>query len=581
MEVPDYNPQLLIDKIHVIHRAGQRLQELLTPESLAQEIISVLEDIVTYEFGAVLLIEHGSGRLVPFALSEQGRGRTFVDLDKAYVESKSVRVGRGITGWVAMYGQCVRVGDVRRDPRYLAVRTNIRSELCVPLKVHDAIIGVLNVETTALDAYSSIDQIVLETVASQIAIAIHNADLYKQINDRTMMLERQIEERQRLEEQLYHAQKIEAIGLLAGGIAHDFNNILSVILGYSDMLLQEGARLDAGRRSDLEQIKLAGERAAMLTRQLLTFSRRQILQPTLLDLNSALADLSKMLLRLIGEDVKLVLNLADNVPAILVDEGQLQQVIMNLAINARDAMTNGGTLTMETASVVLDAAYAQLHLDVTPGWYVMLTVSDTGHGMDAQTRSRIFEPFFTTKPAGKGTGMGLATVYGIVRQSGGHIWCESDVMHGTTFKIYFPYTDQTVSRSESAVLASRGVVHETILLVEDEPMVRELAQRILEGEGYRVWACANAPDALALVAKADQGIDLLLTDVVMPGGMSGRELADHLTARFPVLKVLYMSGYTNHAIDHQRVLDAGVSFLYKPFVPDALLRKVREILDRP
>ncbi|HXW00652.1 MAG TPA: ATP-binding protein, partial [Anaerolineae bacterium] len=378
------------------------------------------------------------------------------------------------------------------------------------------------------------------------------------------------------------SQKMEAIGKLAGGVAHDFNNILTVITGYSELLLQLHPDEHDPERKDLEQIKRAGDRAASLTRQLLAFSRQQILQLRVLNLNDVVADMSKMLRRLIGEDIDLVILLDEALGHVKADPGQVEQVILNLAINARDAMPQGGKLTIETVNVNLDEDYARRYVEVEPGPYVMLAVSDTGIGMDAEIQSHLFEPFFTTKEQGKGTGLGLATVHGIVNQSGGHIWVYSEPEQGTTFKIYLPRTDEAVESGDLDQAPAKLLWgSETILLVEDEDMVRELARHILTENGYTVVAASHGEEALQLCERHEGPIHMLLTDVIMPHGMSGRQLAERLALLRPEMKILYMSGYTDNAIVHHGVLDADVNFLQKPFATDALVSKVRQALDTP
>jgi PAS domain S-box-containing protein len=383
----------------------------------------------------------------------------------------------------------------------------------------------------------------------------------------------------RAEDQLRQSQKLEAIGRLAGGIAHDFNNLLSVILGYGDILLGD---LKPGDpiRADVEAIRRSGQQAAALTRQLLAFSRQQVLSPRVLDLNEVVRSLEKMLRRLLGEDIELVARTTRESALIRADAGQLDQVVMNLAINARDAMPDGGKLTIETKNVILDEAYAKDHLGVTPGPHVMLAVSDTGVGMDRETQVRMFEPFFTTKEKGKGTGLGLSTVFGIVQQSGGNIWVYSEAGAGTAFKIFLPKAAEAeVSPPDPAPPATlRGA--ETILLVEDQDEVRQVAHEILRRYGYHVLQARNAGEALLMCERHARTIHLLLTDVVMPQ-MSGRELAERLQPLRPDMRVLFMSGYTEDAILQHGILDSGIAYLQKPLVPEGLARRVREVLDAP
>jgi len=380
------------------------------------------------------------------------------------------------------------------------------------------------------------------------------------------------------QEQLVQSQKLEAIGRMAGGVAHDFNNLHRDIKGYGEMLLHamaEGSR----ERERADQVVRAAERAAGLTRQLLAFSRRQVLQPRIVDLNSILTETDKMLRRLIGEDVELRLELEPALWSVKVDPGQIEQVILNLAVNARDAMPQGGSLVLRTANAILDESYAREHYPVDAGSYVLLAVSDTGIGMDAKTRSRVFEPFFTTKPTGQGTGLGLATVYGIVKQSGGFIWPYSELGHGTTFKVYLPKAEEMPSAlgapRPAAEAAPRG--GETVLLVEDQDGLREMIRESLSSLGYQVQAAAAAEEAEELL-RGQVGVDLLLTDVVLPG-RSGRELADAVRSRHPATRVLFISGYTSDVIARHGVLEPGTQLLEKPFSTDQLARRVRAVLD--
>jgi PAS domain S-box-containing protein len=432
-----------------------------------------------------------------------------------------------------------------------------------PLIVADRVIGVMAVFSRqrladdTLDALSSI------------------ADIISQGLER----KRAEEALQASADQLRQSQKLEAVGQLAGGVAHDFNNLLTVINGYSDLLLRRMTQGD-DMRTKVEEIKKAGERAASLTRQLLAFSRKQVLQPKVIRLNAVVADVEKMLRRLIGEDIDLVTVLEPTLSQIKADPGQVEQVILNLAVNARDAMPQGGKLTIETHNVHADDEFTRKHPTIRCGDYVVLAISDTGIGMDAETQARIFEPFFTTKEQGKGTGLGCATVYGIVKQSDGNIWVDSEPGKGTTFKVYLPAVlHETPSEPEKAPAAELPPGREKVLLTEDEEPVRRLTKTILEINGYQVFEAADGDEALAVHEKHQGEFDLVITDVVMPN-MSGPELAESLEAISPGLKVLFLSGYTDDAIVRHGLLNEKVEFLQKPFTPDALLRKVREVLDQ-
>jgi len=383
--------------------------------------------------------------------------------------------------------------------------------------------------------------------------------------------------RRRLEDQLRQSQKMEAVGMLAGGIAHDFNNLLTIISGYSQLILVSLDVKDPNRHA-AEQIMKAGERAAALTRQLLAFSRRQVLQPRVMELNKLVASLSSMLQRLLGEDVDLRLVLPDDLGRVNADPGQIEQVLMNLAVNSRDAMTKGGILTIETGNVMLDERYAQRHIGVKPGPYVLLGVSDNGSGMDEATKARLFEPFFTTKNPGRGTGLGLSTVFGIVKQSGGSVDVYSEPGHGTSVKVYLPCIDQPVVVEAEALKKNVARGTETIMLVEDDEMVRSLVRATLLREGYKVLDFADPVEARRKSDSHKGAIHLLITDVVMPK-LSGRELAERLNRRRPGMKVLYMSGYTENAVINSGILQTEVAFLQKPFTPAALTEKVREVLE--
>ena len=391
---------------------------------------------------------------------------------------------------------------------------------------------------------------------------------------------RNITERVALEERLRQSQKMEAVGRLAGGIAHDFNNLLTVILGYTQ-LVTDGIPRDSRLSDSTAQIKSAAERAAGITRQLLAFSRKQVLSPRVINLNDVVLNIDSLLRRLIGEDIEVFTVPANDLGSVKADAGQIEQVIMNLALNSRDAMPNGGKLTLETSNAILDDTYTRQHQPVEPGRYVMLAVSDTGSGMSPETLTRIFEPFYTTKEVGKGTGLGLSMVYGIVKQSGGYVWVYSEPNQGTTFKIYLPRVDQPVegmAADKQPVTVMRGT--ETILLVEDDPQLRQLSSSVLAHCGYNVLVASTPEEGLAICKANHNDIRLLVTDVVMPR-MNGRQLAERVSVMRPKIRVLYISGYTDNAIVHYGVLDTGLWFLPKPFTLSSLVAKVREVLDSP
>ncbi len=405
----------------------------------------------------------------------------------------------------------------------------------------------------------------------------HGAEIGKSV------IIRDISGRKRLEAELVHAQKMEAIGKLAGGVAHDFNNLLTAINGYSELALEEVA-IDTPLREMLQEIRASGERAARLTSQLLAFSRKQMLMPKVIDLNALVAELGNMFKRLIGEHIEIVTMLDPRLGKVKADPAQVEQIIVNLVLNARDAMPNGGQLTIETVNKVLDKNYVSTHFDSSPGPHVMLAVSDTGMGMSPEVKARIFEPFFTTKGVGKGTGLGLSSVYGAVKQSGGSIWAYSELGSGTTFKIYFPMLSTVdgaapdAADKEDSHSQAGGPVRKTVLLVEDEDTVRNFARRVLENAGYEVFDCRNGSQAMQTVDSLRAPIDILITDVVMPG-MNGRKLAEYLEGRISRLKVLYISGYTDNAIVHYGVLDDGANFLQKPFTPKQILHAVASVLN--
>jgi PAS domain S-box-containing protein len=503
------------------------------------------------------------------------------------------RVAEQLTGWTA--GQALgrpfesvfRIVDSRtREPARDPVSRVLSEGTTVNLDDNTTLIAKSGEEIPIADSAAPIrdalDRITGAVLVFRDASAEREyADRLRGLNEE---LERRVEERtsalHKTEAQLLQSQKMEAIGRLAGGIAHDFNNLLSVIISFSEMLMEdaEKASVPPNVISDLDEIKKAGLRAADLTRQLLAFSRQQVLAPKLVDLNDIVAGMEKLLRRVIGADITLRVVRASDGATIKVDPGQMEQVIMNLVVNARDAMPRGGKLTLEVSRVELDGEFASAHQGIKPGAYIQLAVTDTGMGMSKEVQAQIFEPFFTTKEKGKGTGLGLSTVFGIVQQSGGTVWVYSELGHGTTFKVYMPVAKDATTEASAPAQASKPRGTETILLVEDEPSVRAIARGILSRAGYKVLEAEDGAAALRLFESTKEPIHLVLTDVVMPN-MSGRELVEQLAKRKPELKVLYMSGYTDDTVVHHGVLDRGIAFLQKPIMPDALGKKVREVLD--
>ena len=462
---------------------------------------------------------------------------------------------------IPLYRRDIQTEDEYGERGYIEAQFGpVRSVLDVPFS-H----GTLAINSREPDAFSK------ESIDALQALAEVLSEGYRRLQDLDLLQEQEI--------QLRQSQKMEAIGQLAGGVAHDFNNLVTVITGYCQLLCK-GLAGDDARRQQIAEIERSGEQAAAMVRQLLAFSRRQVVKPKVLDLNEVLVGVEKMLGRLIGEDIEMVWAPAAEPGKVEADPGQLEQVIMNLAVNARDAMPEGGKLTIETAEVELDREYADRHLGVEPGPHVLLAVSDTGVGMDAETRARIFEPFFTTKEE-KGTGLGLATVYGIVKQSGGHVWVYSEPGKGSTFKVYLPRVEREAtpeSRIEAEASGDGG--EETVLVVEDDRTVRELVQRILEESGYQVLVGEHGEEAMQVCARQEGDIHLLLTDVVMPG-MNGCELAEYVTAMRSETEVIFMSGYADRAVGRHGLLKADVQFIQKPFTPDELLHRVRKVLDGP
>jgi signal transduction histidine kinase len=551
-------------RLQALLDVGREVSRIQPPAALLERIATTCGRLLQTDSVGIRLLE-GDDLVVAYA---SGGAREVMAQPR-------LKIGESLSGLVAASGETLVLTDPAADPRLIPAhraameRLGYRALVAVPIKAGERIAGVLSVQTRRHLGFSDEDIEVVTAFAGQVGVALHNNRLYEE-------LQHAYRELTQTQDQLLQSQKMEAIGRLAGGIAHDFNNLLTVIAGQTYMLRnQTGA---GPVREGVERIEATAERAAELIRQLLAFSRKQVLQPGVLRLNAIVESMAPMLTRVIGEDVELTTRLDPRLLHVKADPTQIEQVIMNLAVNARDAMPGGGELTIETANLVVNACDLAQHPDVAPGAYVVLAVRDTGTGMDAETRRRLFEPFYTTKEPGKGTGLGLATVYGIVKQSGGHIWVASEPGRGATFTIYLPVVGEA---ADVPVVVPPDDVPggtETILLVEDEGEVRALVREVLEERGYRVMVATGPREALHLAADRGTRIDLLLTDVIMPQ-MTGRALADLLTADRPTLPVMFMSGYADSAVVEHGVLQAGRAYLQKPFTPIQLARVVRRVLD--
>ncbi|MHC4597865.1 MAG: ATP-binding protein [Planctomycetota bacterium] len=544
------------------------LRETLTYESVeqvAQACLSAAEKLTGSAFGFICEV-NSRGCFDTIAISDTGWSACRVRGGRELLMAKDLEL-QGIRGRVIQEGRSIIFNNPASEPDWIEPPEGHPALHCfmgVPFRFREDALGMIGLANKE-GGFKHHDQQVVEAVTGAVSEALLHKRAEEKVRETTA--------------QLNQAQKMEAVGRLAGGIAHDFNNHLTVISGYGAIL--EGRLIKGGRdANEVSEILHAADRAAALIRQLLAFSRRQVMRPKILDLNAVVRTMKSMLRRLIGEDIDLRFVEDPLVGRIQADQAQLEQIVMNLAVNARDAMPKGGHITIETAGVHLDEEYSSEHVDVTPGDYVRLTVSDTGTGMGEDTRTRIFEPFFTTK-AKKGTGLGLATVYGIVKQSGAHIWVYSEPGVGTTFKIYFPRAEGSVKEPIQIDTRERSIAgQKTILLCEDDDGVRDLTRRILESFGYSVLVAASMAEAMEKCEAHDGEIDLLLTDVVMPGG-SGVELAEGIGRQRPDTLSLFMSGYTDDAIVHHGVLEDGIPFLEKPFTPAQLGKAIQDVLFGP
>ena len=542
------------------------LAESNTISEGASKILQAVCESLEWEYGSLWTVDRTSN-LLRCSQVWQALG-TEADEFESVSRQSVFTPGNGLPGRVWNDRQPVWIADAAEDTNFprsaIAAKAGLHGCCAFPIRLRSEILGVVEFFSRSIRESDPELLAMMVTIGSQIGQFIERKRVEEALGES--------------EEQLRQSQKLEAIGQLAGGVAHDFNNLLTAINGYSALALRRLGE-EHPIASYLEEIKKAGDRAANLTRQLLAFGRKQLLQPLPLSLNDVVTDMSKMLRRLIGENIDFVAKLSPDLKQIKADPGQVEQVLVNLVVNARDAMPTGGTLTIETANAQLDGAYASKHVGVNPGPYTMLAVSDTGIGMDQGTQLRIFEPFFTTKEKGKGTGLGLSTVYGIIRQSGGNVWVYSEPQRGTSFKIYLPQIDAEVEGDgAAAVLSSIKRGSETVLLVEDEDMVRNLATELLKENGYKVVEASGGEEAIRLCRNHKGPIHLLITDVVMPK-MSGKDVARRLQMVHPETKVLFMSGYTDEAIVHHGIVDSHIAFIQKPFSETALMQKIRDVLD--
>jgi PAS domain S-box-containing protein len=564
---------LKLTEAHIIHlnnvlRGIRNVNKLITHEKdrdrLLRQICDQLVETRGFHSAIIVLTDSNNGKVVAVADTGMQLTESYKIIDKGVLPGccRNALANHGVVVMKKPEDSCIGCpGCAQATAEVMTCR----------LEHVDRILGFILVSLPAEMSADPEEQALLKELAGDIAFALHGIEVEAEQARSAAALATS-------EQQLRQAQKLEAIGQLAGGIAHDFNNIISAIMGYCDLIPVELIS-DGAPAEHIRQIMKCSERAAGLTRQLLTFSRKQVFNPVVVNLNTVIANLHNMLNRLIGEDIELILHLDEHLGLIKADPNQMEQVLMNLIVNSRDAMPDGGKLIIETANITLDENYSNQHISTTPGNYTMLAVSDTGHGIEASVRERIFEPFFTTKEHGKGTGLGLSTVYGIVTQTGGNIWCYSEPGKGTTFKMYFPPTSDIAPKEQlDTITLENNLCTETLLIAEDEDTVRDVAYEMLVKSGYTVIAAANGQEALNACSGHNETIHLLITDIIMPG-MNGKELAECIRKIHPETKVLYTSGYTDNVIAHHGILEHGTAFLQKPYNRLQLLSKVRDILE--
>ncbi|RME99511.1 MAG: response regulator [Chloroflexi bacterium] len=562
-----------VARLTLVNQISTEIGATLNLQDVFEKTTRLIQTAFDYHHVAVLMI---SGQnLVLKAIV----GYLEQDVPSDYTVSLST----GICGWVASHGEKIVANDVSADPRYynpVPHKNLTAAELCLPLKVGGKTIGVLDIESPHRNTFSQNDSLTLEILTDRIAAAIENARLYQAVAQELEERKQAEAAKARLEDQLRQAQKMETIGTLTAGIAHDFNNLLTAINGFAEVMKMKSAPGDPNWKA-INMILDSGNRAANLVQQLLAFSRKQIIQPQVINLNTVVETMNSMLRRIIGENIHLELDLDPDLWNVKVDKAQMEQVIVNLAVNSRDAMPGGGRLVVKTRNTVLDQTFVDNHLGAEPGPHVCLTVTDTGHGMEPEILAHIFEPFYTTKEMGSGTGLGLATVFGIIKQSHGNIWASSQPGQGATFEIYLPVAESNAATTPNHTPeTSLPTGTETILIAEDDEGVRDLACSILKRYGYRLLVANDVHHALTLGRTHPAGIHLLLTDVIMPD-MNGKELADALRPEQPQMKVIYMSGYINTDVVKNEILPDGTNFIPKPFSYKNLLKQVRQILDAP